>query len=172
MKDAAGRIAANVAKLPEFFGNGAGLENAPSLSAVLRSLLDFRRNLVQPFLGTICPILIVSDIRLESIYLIVSSPKLLVSGSQLVCKFLSDFPRLSEVCRSLVCRPTNQPEDSIPCAVYYFGFRTGIFRFKCIRNSGFNTGVQRRRIRLLTSHCSPRTTCPRYFSTQAQAYAI
>jgi hypothetical protein len=126
---------------------------------IKKPLLDFRRNLLQPFLGTISPLLIVSDIRLESIYLIVSSPKLLVSGSQLVRKFLSDFPRLSEVCRSRVCHPTNQPEDSIPCAVYYFGFRTGTFRIKCIRNSGFDTGVERRRIRLLTSHCSPRSRC-------------
>jgi hypothetical protein len=39
---------------------------------------------VQPFLGTISPILIVSDIRLESIYMIVGSSKLIARGSKLI----------------------------------------------------------------------------------------
>jgi hypothetical protein len=46
-------------------------------------LFDLRRNLLQPLLGAICPILIVSDIRLEIIYLIVGSSKLMVSISKL-----------------------------------------------------------------------------------------
>jgi hypothetical protein len=129
MKDAAGRIAANVAKLPEFFGNGAGLENAPSLSAVLRSLLDFRRNLVQPFLGTICPILIVSDIRLESIYLIVSS-------SKLIDQFLSDVTYLLEVSLSNFSRVLNELKNSAPCSVHYIGFRDSTFLFRSIRDNG------------------------------------
>jgi hypothetical protein len=50
---------------------------------IKKPLLDFRRNLLQPFLGTISPILIVSDIRLEIIYLVVGNSKLIVSGSKL-----------------------------------------------------------------------------------------
>ncbi|MGC2080616.1 MAG: hypothetical protein WA728_32300 [Xanthobacteraceae bacterium] len=50
---------------------------------IKKPLLDFRRNLLQPFLGTISPILIVSDIRLEIIYLVVGCPKLIVSSSKL-----------------------------------------------------------------------------------------
>jgi hypothetical protein len=40
--------------------------------------------LLQPFLGTIGPILIVSDIRLEIIYLAVGSSKLIVRGLKLL----------------------------------------------------------------------------------------
>jgi hypothetical protein len=40
--------------------------------------------LVQPFLGAIYPILIVSDIGLEIIYLVVGSSKLIVSSLKLL----------------------------------------------------------------------------------------
>jgi hypothetical protein len=124
--------AANVAKLPEFLGNGAELENAPSLSAVLRSLLDLRRNLVQPFLGTICPILIVSDIRFESIYLIVSS-------SKLIDQFLSDVTYLLEVSLSNPSRVLNKLKNSAPCSVHHIGFRPRSFLFRSIRDNGSNS---------------------------------
>jgi hypothetical protein len=45
--------------------------------------------LVQPFLGTIRPMLIVSNLRLESIYLIVGSSKLIARGSKLIHQFMS-----------------------------------------------------------------------------------
>jgi hypothetical protein len=50
---------------------------------IKKSLLDFRRNLLQPFLGTISPILIVSDIRFEIIYLVVGGSKLIVGSAKL-----------------------------------------------------------------------------------------
>jgi hypothetical protein len=137
--------------------------------------------LLEPFLGTICPISIKSDIRLESIYLVLGSSNLITTGLKLKHKSLSDFPCLSEVCRSRVCCPANQPKDSTPCAVYDFGFRTGIFCFRCIRssglnsglNSGFNTGIQRKPICFPTRHRSPQRSAPRIFQhIEMQAYAM
>jgi hypothetical protein len=104
--------------------------------------------LLQPLLGTIGPILIVSDIRLEIIYLvmgssklIVSSAKLIVSGSELIRKFLGDFAYLLEVCCSRVRGTANQPKNSVPSPVYYFGFRIRTFLFRGIRNNGWRTCV-------------------------------
>jgi hypothetical protein len=109
--------------------------------------------LFQPFLGAISPILIVSDIRfeiiylavgsrLEIIYLVVGSLELIAGGLKLKCKSLSGPSCLFEVCGSRASRPVNELKDGIPGPVHQIGFRTGVFSFKCIRNSGF----QRRRI--------------------------
>jgi Lipase maturation factor len=56
---------------------------------IKKSLLDLRRNLVQPFLCPICPILIVSDLRLQVIYPVLGGSKLVLGGSKLIFKFLS-----------------------------------------------------------------------------------
>jgi hypothetical protein len=65
---------------------------------------------VQPFLGTICAMLIVSNIRLESIDLIVGSSKLIARGSKLIRQFMS-----------------------------HFSFRPRIFIFRSIRDNGFDS---------------------------------
>ena len=61
---------------------------------------------MQPFLGAFCPILIVSDIRLEFIYLALGS-------SQPIRKFLSDLSCRLEVCLSRASRAVNQPKNGI-----------------------------------------------------------
>ena len=77
---------------------------------------------MQPFLGAICPILIVSNFRLEVIYLVLGSSKLIVGSSKLIRKFLSELSCLLEVCHSRVGRPVNQSENCIRCLVHYIGF--------------------------------------------------
>ena len=96
-----------------------------------------------------------SDIRLESIYLIVGGSKLIVSNSELIVssselirKFLGNLSCLSQVCRSCIGRPANQSKNSVPRPVQYFSFRTRPFLFRSIRNSG-------RRICNLISHRTP-----------------
>jgi hypothetical protein len=111
---------------------------------------------VQPFLGTICSTLMVSDIGLESIYLVVGSSKLIATGLKLERKSLSGLSRLLEICLSRTSSPGDELKNCIPRTVHHIR-RTGIYRFKFTRNSGFNIGFQRKRICLLTSHCSPRT---------------
>jgi hypothetical protein len=108
------------------------LGRTPSGALLIRTqklLLDLRRNLLQPLLGTSGAILTVSDVRLENIYLVVGGLKLIVGGSKLICKFLGDLSRLLEVCCSHVSRAANQLKDGIPCAVHYCGW-TGVFRFR------------------------------------------
>ncbi len=78
-----------------------------TIIGVKKSLLDLRRNLMQPFLGAICPILIISDVRLEAINLIASS-------SKLIGKFFSGLSRRLEVCLSGISRPVNQPKNGVP----------------------------------------------------------
>ena len=56
---------------------------------IKKSLFDLRRNLMQPFLGPFRPILIVSNLRLEVIYLVLGSSKLIVRSSKTIRKFLS-----------------------------------------------------------------------------------
>jgi hypothetical protein len=130
---------------------------------VKKFLLNLGRNVLQPFLGTISPILIVSDIHLEIIYLVVGSSKLIVSGSKLIREFLSDLPCFLEVCCSRISSTANQPKNCIPCPVDYFGFRT---LFRGIRNNGL-------RICNLI-HRNPRTStaCLRYSSIHIRAPAI
>jgi hypothetical protein len=150
------------------------LDNWLPTSRVKKPLLDLRRNVLQPLLGTTGSILIVTDIRLEIIYLVMGgsklimrSSKLIVGGSKLIRKFLSDLSRLLEVCRSRGCRPANQPKNSVPCPVHYLGLRTRTFVYRSIRNNG-------RRICNLISHrnlLTP-TACRRYFSIQIRASAI
>jgi hypothetical protein len=82
---------------------------------------------MQPFLGTIRPILIVSDIRLEIIYLVVGS-------SKLIRKFLSGLSCLLDACLSAGSRLANQSKNGIAGPVHYIGF--GIFFFRSIRNNG------------------------------------
>jgi len=128
-----------------------------STGCVKEFLLDLRRNLLQPFLGAIGSILIMSDIRLELIYLVVSDSKLIVSGlklivssSELIRKFLSDFSCLAQVCCSCVSRPANQSKNSVPCPVQNFGFRTRPSLFRSMQNNG-------RCICNLISHRSPQS---------------
>ncbi len=59
-----------------------------------------RRNLVEPFLSTICPLLIVSGICLEFLYPVFGI-------SKLIRKLCSDIARLLEVCLSRVSRSVN-----------------------------------------------------------------
>jgi hypothetical protein len=105
--------------------------------------------LLQPFLGTICPISIASDLRLEHIYLVVGSSKLIATGLKLKRKSLSDFSRLLEVCGGRASSPGDELKNCIP-RPFQRVCRTDIFRFKFIRNNAFNIGFQRGRIRLLT----------------------
>ena len=99
-----------------------------------------------------CPISIVSDARLEFIYLALGS-------SQLIRKFLSDLSCCLEVCLSRARGAVNQPKKGISCPVQYIGF--SIF---CIRSNVRNNGSPRisnlanglRRICVLTSHRTPR----------------
>ena len=98
----------------------------------------------------------VSDIGLESIYLVVGSSKLIATGLKLKHKSLSGLSCLLEICLSRTSSPGDELKNCTPRPVQHIR-RTGIYRFKFIRNSGFNIGFQRKRICLLTSHCSPRT---------------
>ena len=84
----------------------------------------------------------VSDVRLESIYLVVGSAKLFAAGSKLICKLLSGFSCLLKFCLSCTGSPADEPKNRISRSVQHVG-RAGILR---IRNSGF----QPRRIGLLT----------------------
>ena len=111
---------------------------------------------MQPFLGTICSISLVSDIGLESIYLVVGSSKLIATGLKLKRKSLSGLSCLLEICLSRTSSPGDELKNCISRPVQHI-CRTGIFRFEFNRNSSFNIGFQRKRICLLTSHCSPRT---------------
>jgi hypothetical protein len=78
--------------------------------------------------------LIVSDIRLESIYLIMSSLKLIARSSKLIRQSLSHVSCLLEV--SLISRVFNKLKNSAPCPVYYIGFRARTFLFRGIRDNG------------------------------------
>jgi hypothetical protein len=93
---------------------------------------------VQPFFGTIWPILIVSDIRLESIYLIVGSSKLIARGSKLIRQFMSHVSCLLEF--SLISRVSNKFKNSAPCPVEYIGFRPHNFLFRSIWDNGSDSG--------------------------------
>src|SRR5262249_40581275 len=115
---------------------------------------------MHPFLGAFCPILIVSDIRLEFI-----DPAL--CSSQLIRKFLSGLSCCLEVCLRIASRAVNQldngiarPVHYIGCPVHYIGFR--IFCFGGIRNSRCpsicNPANGFRRISSLTSHRVPLTS--------------
>jgi hypothetical protein len=75
-----------------------------------KSLLDLCRNSEQPFLGAICPTLIVPNSRLEFPYPV-------VSGSKLIRKLLRDVSRLLEVFPSGVSRPVNQVQNGLPSFV-------------------------------------------------------
>src|SRR5262249_5461420 len=112
------------------------------------------------FLGAFCPILIVSDIRLEFIDPVLCS-------SQLIRKFLSGLSCCLEVCLRIASRAVNQldngiarPVHYIGCPVHYIGFR--IFCFGGIRNSRCpsicNPANGFRRISSLTSHRVPLTS--------------
>jgi hypothetical protein len=61
--------------------------------------------LLQPFLGAICSILIVSDIRLEIIYLVMGSSKLMVSISKPLVKLLPAMIPNDEASGGLLDRP-------------------------------------------------------------------
>src|SRR5262249_51615901 len=115
---------------------------------------------MHPFLGAFCPILIVSDIRLEFI-----DPAL--CSSQLIRKFLSGLSCCLEVCLRIASRAVNQRDNGIACPVHYIGcpvhyigFR--IFCFGGIRNSRCpsicNLANGFRRISSLTSHRVPLTS--------------
>jgi hypothetical protein len=58
--------------------------------------------MMEPFLGAICAIAMISDVRLEFIYLI-------AGGSKLIRKFLSGLSCLMKLCLSRVSRSANQP---------------------------------------------------------------
>jgi hypothetical protein len=75
-----------------------------------KSLLDLCRNSEQPFLGAICPTLIVLNIRPEFPYPV-------VSGSKLIRKLPSDVSRLLEVFPSRVSRPVNHVQNDLPGTV-------------------------------------------------------
>src|SRR5215831_15357180 len=112
---------------------------------------------MHPFLGAFCPILIVSDIRLEFI-----DPAL--CSSQLIRKFLSGLSCCLEVCLPIVSRAVNQldngiacPVHYIGCPVHYIGFR--IFCFSDIRNSRYPSICNLAN----TSHRVPLTSTPRIF---------
>jgi hypothetical protein len=85
-------------------------------------LFDLRWNLLQPCLGTVRPILIASDVCLESIYLVVGGSNLIAAGLKLKRKSLSDFPRLLEVRGSRAGSPVNQPKNRIPGPIHQIGF--------------------------------------------------
>jgi hypothetical protein len=104
----------------------------------------------------------VSNIGLESIYLIVGSLKLIAGGSKLICKFLSGLSCLSEIRLNCTSSPGDEPKNCIPRPVQHIR-RTGIFRFKFIRNSGFKVLVI----------ATPELSQPQIFQhIEIQAYAI
>ena len=74
---------------------------------------------MQPFLGAICPIFIVSNICLELIDPVLGS-------SKLIRKLLSGLTCRLEVCLSRVSRLVNQPQNGTPCPVQLISFRIGI----------------------------------------------
>ena len=78
--------------------------------------------------------LIVSDIRLESIYLIVGNSKLIARGSKLIRQFMSHVSCLLEVSR--ISRVFNKFKNSVPCLVHYVGFRLRTFLFRSVRDNG------------------------------------
>jgi hypothetical protein len=86
----------------------------------------------------------------------VGSSKLIATGLKLKRKSLSGLSCLLEICLNRTSSPGDELKNCISRPVKHIR-RTGVFRFKFIRNSGFNIGFQRKRICLLTSHCSPRT---------------
>jgi hypothetical protein len=96
------------------------------------AVLDFRRNLTQPFLSAICPSLMASDSCLEIIYLI-------VCGSKLIREILSGLSCLLEFSLSRLSRVFNKLKNGVACPVYYIGFRAGTFLFRSIRDNGFRT---------------------------------
>src|SRR5262249_14430560 len=108
---------------------------------------------MHPFLGAFCPILVVSDIRLEFI-----DPAL--CRSQLIRKFLTGLSCCLEVCLRIASRAVNQRDNGIACPVHYIGFH--IFCFSGIRNSRCpsicNLANGFRRISSLTSHRIPLTS--------------
>ena len=83
-----------------------------------------------------CPIFIVSDIRLESIYMIVGSSNLIARGSKLIRQFLSDVSRLLELSLSRLSRVLNKLKNNARCPVHYIGFRVRTFLFRSIRDNG------------------------------------
>jgi hypothetical protein len=95
------------------------------------AMLDLRRNLAQPFLGAICPSLMMSDGCLEIIYLI-------VCGLKLIREILSGLSCLLEFSLSRLSRLFNKLKNGTPCPVHYIGFRGGT-PFRSIRDNGFQT---------------------------------
>ncbi len=109
---------------------------------------------MQPFLCTFCALLIISITRLEFIYQV-------LSGSKLICKFLSGPSCLLKVCLGNICRVVNQPKNGISRPVQLIGIRIRIFRFRSVRNNGSW------HVRNLTSHPHPRSShnLPRIFQS-------
>jgi hypothetical protein len=102
--------------------------------------------------------LIASDIRLESIYLVVGSLKLIAGCLKLIRKFFSRLSCVFDVCGCRASRPVNEPEDGIPRPVQQIGFRTAVFSFRRVRNNSAW------RICPLISHRSPQLNLPRDIS--------
>jgi hypothetical protein len=70
---------------------------------------------MQPFLGAICPILIVSDVRLEFIYLV-------VGGAEPIRETLSSISGVLELSLSHISRLVNKSKNRIACSVQLISF--------------------------------------------------
>jgi hypothetical protein len=94
-----------------------------------KSLVNLGRNLMQPLLGAICPILIIPEIGREFVY-----PA--VGGSKLIRKFCSGLSCRLEVRLSCIGSPVDEPKNGVPHPVQLIGFRICILPLRCIRNNG------------------------------------
>jgi hypothetical protein len=70
---------------------------------------------MQPFLGAICPVLIVSDVRLEFIYLV-------VGGSEPIRETLSSISCVLELSLSHISRLVNHSKNRIACSIQLISF--------------------------------------------------
>ena len=116
-----------------------------------KSLVNLGRNLMQPLLGAICPILIIPEIGREFVY-----PA--VGDSKLICKFCSGPLCRLEVRLSCIGSPIDEPKNGVPHPVQLIAFPIRIFRLRSIRNNGGPSGI-------LTSHRTlpAPATCRRIF---------
>jgi hypothetical protein len=99
----------------------------PTIVPAKEFLLNLYRDLMQPSLSPVCPVLVMPGRCLKLPYSV-------FGGAKLSRQLVSHFDGLLVICLSITRRPVEQPQDCLACPVKWIArFRPDV-RFWCKRN--------------------------------------
>jgi hypothetical protein len=106
---------------------GFKLSRGATIVPAKEFLLNLYRDLIQPSLSPVCPVLVMPDRCLKFSYPV-------FSGAKLSRQLVSHFDGVLVICLSVTRRPVEQPQDCLACPVKWIArFRPDV-RFWCKRN--------------------------------------